>query len=179
MDKAVFLDRDGTLIVDKLYLGDPDGVELPDDAVDAARKLEKAGYLLIVVSNQSGIGRGFFSEDAVEAVNAKMVEEYRKRGIEISDILFCPHNPEEAECECRKPSPKMILDAAEKLAIDVSASAMVGDRLTDPETGVAAGCGMNVLLAEATPTDLPAGIVVASGMEDAANLILDWGNTPS
>jgi len=162
------------LIIDKLYLGDPDGVEVPDDAAEAAKKLRDAGYSLVVISNQSGIGRGFFTEEDVEAVNAKMLEEYRHRGIEIDETLYCPHDPESVECECRKPKPKLFFDAAKRLDIDIAASAMVGDRATDPEAGLAAGCGLNILLADKPSPGLSPEIVVVPDMLAAADAILEW-----
>ena len=172
MRKAVFLDRDGTIVVDKLYLGDPDEVEITLETVDAVRRWKCAGFLLVVVSNQSGIGRGFFPKEAVDAVNARMVEKYRHQGIELDEVLFCPHNPEKEECECRKPKPKMLFDAAERLDIDLSKSAMVGDRVTDPETGLAAGCAWNILLAETPPENLPEGVLVVPSISAAADAML-------
>jgi len=176
MNKAVFLDRDGTLIVDKLYLGDPNGVEVKEEMAEAARRLKEGGYLLVVISNQSGIGRGFFTREAVDAVNGRMIEEYRSRGIEIDEVLYCPHNPESVECECRKPKPKLFFDAARRLDIDIAASAMIGDRATDPEAGLAAGCGMNILLAEKPSPGLSPEIVVVRDMPAAADAILKWGS---
>ena len=152
-------------------------MEVPPEAIDAARRWRDAGYLLVVVSNQSGIGRGLFPKEAVDAVNARMVEEYRRQGVELDDVLFCPHNPEEEECECRKPKPKMLLDAAKRLDIDLSLSAIVGDRVTDPETGLAAGCAWNILLAETPPKNLPEGAVVVPSISAAADIILGKART--
>ena len=145
MNKAVFLDRDGTIIEDAGYLADPDGVRLLPGAGEALRELRGAGYLLVVVTNQSGIGRGFFSVDDMRRVNNRVEELFARQGVFFEDLLICPHAPEE-NCDCRKPSPKLLLDAAARHDIDLSRSVMVGDKISDVEAGAAAGCALNILL---------------------------------
>ena len=145
MNKAVFLDRDGTLIVDADYLSDPNKVELIPDTAEPLRELRRKGYLLIIITNQSGIARGMFTENVMNAVNRKVCELFRAEGVEFDDILFCPHAPED-NCECRKPSPKLIEDAAKKFNIDLAKSAMIGDKVSDAECGIAAGCSCSIFL---------------------------------
>lgn len=128
--KALFLDRDGTLIVDRDYLGDPDGVELLPGVGAALRKAREAGFLLVVVSNQSGVGRGYFPESAIAAVNARMAEYLAEEGVEIDGFYHCPHRPDEG-CSCRKPEPGMIEAAVHDLGIDASASFVIGDKESD------------------------------------------------
>ena len=145
MNKAVFLDRDGTVIVDKGYLADPSQVVVPPGVVEALCELRKSGYMLIIISNQSGIGRGIFDENDMQRINERMQEIFHEHGVEFDDIFFCPHAPED-NCECRKPSPELLLDAMKKYDIDPSSSVMIGDKLSDAEAGIAAGCGCNIFL---------------------------------
>jgi len=145
MIKTVFLDRDGTIIRDEEYLADPDGVFPLPGAVESLLKLRDAGYALIIVTNQSGVGRGMFTVNEMKSVNSRMLSLFAEYGVFFDDILICPHAPDE-KCDCRKPSPKLLLEAAERLGIDLSASAMIGDKPSDPKTGIAAGCRHNILI---------------------------------
>lgn len=145
MNKAIFLDRDNTIIDDVPYSADPDKVVIMPGAVNALKAFRDAGYLLIVITNQSGIGRGLFTEDEMNLVNEKMESLFSDFDIKINDILYCPHQPED-NCECRKPSPKLIEAAATKHNISLKESFMIGDKLSDVESGMAAGCGVNILL---------------------------------
>jgi len=138
---AVFLDRDGTIIIEKDFLGDPAGIELLPRAVDALKILKKRGYLVICVSNQSGVARGYYGEEAVRAVNDRLVEILRDNGAIIDEIYYCPHHPQadiqeyRQSCDCRKPKTGMARQAMEKYAIDLAGSVMVGDRAADIEFG--------------------------------------------
>jgi D-glycero-D-manno-heptose 1,7-bisphosphate phosphatase len=143
--KAVFLDRDGTIIEDKHYLADPAGVVLLPGAVEALRLLQEAGYLLIVISNQSGVGRGYFSEEAVAAVQQRVEELLGEEGVTLDAFKYCPHGPDEG-CACRKPKPGMLLEVAAKFDVTLSESASIGDRTRDAEAGLAAGCATNIVL---------------------------------
>ncbi len=142
---AVFLDRDGTLIEDRNYLAHPDGVVLLPGVVDGLKRLRDAGYLLVVVTNQSGIGRGYYTHDDYHAVAARMEHLLAEQDIELAATRYCPHGPEDG-CTCRKPLPGMVFDAATALGIDLAYSAMIGDKARDVEAGIAAGCGRNILL---------------------------------
>jgi D-glycero-D-manno-heptose 1,7-bisphosphate phosphatase len=145
---AVFFDRDNTLIISDGYLGDPSKVVLVDGAADAVARVRQLGYATVVFSNQSGVARGMFAEDAVHAVNAKMDEQLLDGNptAVVDRHEFCPFHPEamveayRQESPLRKPRPGMILQAAEKLALDLSRSWAVGDAPRDVEAGHAAGC---------------------------------------
>lgn len=142
--KAVFLDRDGTIIRDVGYPKDPRQVQLLPGIVEALRSLIDFGYKLVVISNQSGIGRGIITFEEMNQVNAKLISILKRHEIYFNSIYYCPHAPEE-QCNCRKPSPEMILKAANELDINLSLSFMVGDKLSDVETGKRAGCGTILL----------------------------------
>jgi D,D-heptose 1,7-bisphosphate phosphatase len=140
---AVFLDRDGTINHDPGYLGDPDKVELLEGVGEALQLLKnKLNFKLIVVSNQSGITRGLITEDDVKAVNKKINELLLPFNVQIDDFYYCPYHPHfntNEEADCRKPSPKMIFNSAEKHKINISTSYMVGDSFSDIECGLNAG----------------------------------------
>lgn len=142
---SVLLDRDGTIIVDKHYLADPAGVELLPGAVEGLRLLVRAGVRLFVVTNQSGIGRGYFSEAEYHSCRAALEKMLRAEKIPIADSIHCPHDPEE-ECFCRKPSPGMWRTLAVRHGLDASMTAMVGDKLEDVAFGRRAGFAATVLV---------------------------------
>lgn len=137
--KAVFLDRDGTINVDPGYLGDAEKFHFLPGVVNALTRLREAGYLIFVVSNQSGIARGFFRDEDLKKIHDKMVAALRAQGIALDGIYYCPHHPAE-QCSCRKPSPKMVLEASRSYAIELRDSYFIGDRASDIETGKNAGC---------------------------------------
>lgn len=141
--RAVFLDRDGTLNEDPGYLGDPELVKLyPGTAKALSFLREKLDIKYIVISNQSGISRGLITVEMVEAVNQKINSLLKEENVSIDAFYYCPYHPDfstEEECECRKPSAKMILNAADDLDIDLSKSYIIGDNQTDIECGFNAG----------------------------------------
>ena len=145
---AVFFDRDNTLIVGADYLGDPDGVVLMDGAADVVAGVRRLGYRVAVVSNQSGVARGYYTEADVDAVNARMDALLRAEDpMAIVDRHeFCPHHPEAEDatygvkCVCRKPLPGMLRSAGKELGLDLRRSWMVGDAPRDIDAGAAAGC---------------------------------------
>ncbi len=173
---AVFLDRDGTLIDELGYLADPDGVKLYPGAARAAKRLSDAGFLVILITNQSGVARGFFSEDDLAHVHQRLAEDLARDGARLDGIYYCPHHPEAGEapyrraCDCRKPLPGMVTNAAAEHGIDLSRSWMVGDAARDLLAGKAAGLSGLVLVrtgkGAATETELP-----GAGLQDA--LVLD------
>ena len=164
---AVFLDRDGTLIEDVGYPRDPERVHVLDGVGDALGALRRAGFALVVVSNQSGIGRGLVTQEEADAVHARFLRELRARGIEPDDVRYCPHAPGDG-CTCRKPAPGLLLASAGELGLDLTRSFMVGDKPDDAETGRNAGC-RTVLLGAAE-----AGVAdhVATGWDDAVTYLL-------
>jgi D-glycero-D-manno-heptose 1,7-bisphosphate phosphatase len=143
---AVFLDRDGVVIEDSHYLGDVSRVRLIPGAGEAIAALNRAGWIVVIATNQSGVARGLFTIDSVENVHACLSELLRGFGARVDAYRYCPHHPEaevaeyRVDCECRKPKPGMLLNAAAELGISLSTSWMIGDRVTDLEAGAAAGC---------------------------------------
>jgi D-glycero-D-manno-heptose 1,7-bisphosphate phosphatase len=136
---AVFLDRDGTLIDDVGYIAEPSRVRLLPGAAGSLRALRAEGFRLVLVSNQSGIGRGLISGDQAQAVHRRFVEEFERRGVRLDAVRYCPHSPDDG-CSCRKPAPGLLLDAARELELELGKSFMVGNAATDVEAGRSAGC---------------------------------------
>jgi D-glycero-D-manno-heptose 1,7-bisphosphate phosphatase len=134
---AVFLDRDGTLIEDKGFLGDPNGVALLPTVVDALRLLAEHGYATIVISNQSGIARGVLDDAKVRRVNAEIVRRLEDGGLAIDGWYWCPHYDE--GCACRKPEPALVHRAVREHALTLAGAAMIGDRGSDVELGQRVG----------------------------------------
>jgi D-glycero-D-manno-heptose 1,7-bisphosphate phosphatase len=148
-DRALFLDRDGVLIEYVPYLSHPHQVKLPVGAGETLKKWQDAGYLLIVITNQSGIGRGYFSVNDVNTVHAKMRQAYKSFGVYFQDIFVCPHQPSD-NCQCRKPSPYMLREAAEKYSLNLAQSFFIGDAVSDLECAINAGCNPIFLLTSRT-----------------------------
>lgn len=136
--KALFLDRDGTIILDRNYPSDPDEVAFIPGVSDSLRKAQKE-FLLIVISNQSGVGRGLITLDQFKKVDQQFRTLLKMEKIEIAGFYYCTHAPDD-DCDCRKPKPGMILEAAESFDIDLSESFMIGDKPSDVEAGLRAGC---------------------------------------
>jgi D-glycero-D-manno-heptose 1,7-bisphosphate phosphatase len=181
---AVFVDRDGTLNVNTGYVADPDGVVIVPHAAQGIRLLADAGYAIVVVSNQSGIARGYFTEAQADAVDARVRELLAADGARIDATYRCPHWPSDErpagvpECDCRKPKPGMLRAAAADLNIDLARSWMVGDRLLDMQAGRAAGC--RCVLVPGTPPHSPPEDMSsalpdyrARDLADAARFIID------
>ena len=143
---AVFLDRDGTINVEKDYLHKIEDFEFIPGAPEAIKRLKEAGFLVIVVSNQSGVGRGYFDEQAVDKLHRHMQSKLAVHNTSIDAFYFCPHHPEKGlgnykvVCDCRKGEPGMLLQAAKEYDIDLQKSFMIGDKLADIEAGQRAGC---------------------------------------
>lgn len=144
MTRALLLDRDGTLIVDVGYPRDPALVEPLPGAIDALRELGQR-FALVIVSNQSGIGRGLITEAEARAVHDRVVAVFAAGGVRFAGAYYCPHAPD-AGCPCRKPLPGLVHDAARELDLDLAASVLVGDKPSDLEAGRAAGVGQLVQL---------------------------------
>ena len=134
----VLLDRDGTILVEKDYLSDPDDVELIDGAASAIRRLIELNCKVVVVTNQSGIARGYFTLETVEAIHQKMIELLAEQGASLDGIFICPHGPEEG-CSCRKPNTGLLLKASEATGISLANGIMVGDKAADILAGKAVG----------------------------------------
>ncbi len=167
------MDRDGTLVVDVPYNGDPDRVEPVAGAAEALARLRAAGVRTGVVSNQSGVARGLLSADDVEAVNARMEALLGPLG----PLEWCPHGPDEG-CGCRKPAPGLVLRAAARLGLDPRRCAVVGDIGADVEAARAAGArGVLVPTARTRPEEVAGAEEVAPDLAGAVDLLLD-GRSP-
>ena len=168
---AIFLDRDGTINVDHGYVHEIDEFEFIDGVIDALRELKEMGYALVVVTNQSGIARGKFTETQFETLTEWMDWSLADRGVELDGIYYCPHHPQgtveeyRQTCDCRKPHPGMFNSAQESLNIDMAASYMVGDKLEDMQAASAAGIGTKVLVRSGKP--------VTSEAENAADWVIN------
>jgi D-glycero-D-manno-heptose 1,7-bisphosphate phosphatase len=148
-DRALFLDRDGTINVEKNYVWRIEDFEFRQGIFKLLRHYFKAGYLIFVITNQAGIARGYYSEEDMNRLNEWMKETFRKRGVGITKIYHCPHHPDfTGECSCRKPNPGMILKAIEEYALDPLKCVLIGDKLSDVQAGIGAGIGTNYLISE-------------------------------
>lgn len=152
MSKAVFLDRDGVINIDHGYVHSIDDFEYVDGVFEACRAIKNLGYKLVVVTNQSGIGRGMYSEDEFQLLTEWMDWNFEDKGVTLDGIYYCPHHPTDAlgeykiDCDCRKPKPGMIISAARFLKLDLSQCVMVGDKANDMRAGIAAGIKTNILV---------------------------------
>ena len=124
--KTVFLDRDGTIARDVPYCSRSEDFELLSGAAEGIKLLNEHGFKVVVVTNQSGIGRGYFTEKMLAEIHDKMITQLAEHGAHVDAIYYCPHHPDD-KCECRKPKPKMVLQAARDLDIDLSQSYVIGD----------------------------------------------------
>ena len=173
---AVFVDRDGTLIVERDYLADPAGVSLVHGAVEALASLRAAGFALVVVTNQSGIARGLYRLEDYHAVAARLDAVLGAAGVPVDGTWFCPHHPDyTGPCTCRKPGVGMYVRAAAELGLDLQASWYVGDKITDVLPALELG-GQGILVRSGYGRDLeaaaPGQVTVADDLPDAAGLIL-------
>lgn len=139
MKRAVFLDRDGTIIEDRNFISRTEDVHFIPRAPAALRALQREGFRLFIVTNQSGVGRGLFEIEDVARVHRFLAAELSKQGVSLDGVYVCPHHPNDG-CDCRKPSAKLVRDAARTHGLDLTQSFFIGDRLSDVETGRAAGC---------------------------------------
>jgi len=150
--RAVFLDRDGVMNVDNGYVSQVDDFEFIEGVIEACKTLKEKGYLLVLITNQSGIARGYFSEEQFHTLTEWMDWSLADRGVDLDGIYYCPHHSEKGigeykvDCDCRKPKPGMLLSAIEELNIDVSRSILVGDKVSDIQAGLAAGVKSNYLV---------------------------------
>jgi D-glycero-D-manno-heptose 1,7-bisphosphate phosphatase len=180
---AVFLDRDGTVIEEVGYLNRLDRVAFFPWSVDAIRVLNQAGFLVVIVTNQAGVARGYFDEALVGQTHALIDRRVREGGARIDAYYYCPHHPDAAveayreACDCRKPKPGMIHRAAREHAIDVARSFVVGDRWLDVRMGQAAGAKTVLVrtgygLEEEAQPDGAAADAVADNLMDASAWII-------
>jgi D-glycero-D-manno-heptose 1,7-bisphosphate phosphatase len=146
LNRGVFLDRDGTINEEVCYLSHENQLKLIDGTVEAIRSLKKAGFKVIIFSNQAGVARGYFSEQTLQRIHQVITDMLQAQDAHLDAIYYCPHHPTagighyRAECDCRKPKPGMLEKAARELKIDLRRSFVVGDKISDLEAGYAVGC---------------------------------------
>jgi len=160
--KAVFLDRDGTIARDVPYCSRPEDFELLPGVAEGIRLLNEHDFKVVIITNQSGIARGYFTEQMLAKIHKKMQKELAEHGAHVDAIYYCPHHPDD-KCECRKPKPKMVLQAAIDLDIDLSQSYVIGDSEIDVELAKLAGCKAGIRVGEPGGT----GNCVAASFRDA------------
>jgi D,D-heptose 1,7-bisphosphate phosphatase len=187
-NKAVFIDKDGTLIPDIPYNVNPDLIAIDKAVVQGLQLLKAEGFLLIIISNQSGVARGYFPFEALMGVEKKITQILAEHDIKIDGFYFCPHYTEGAvkeyvvACNCRKPKPGMILKACEEHNVDPARSWMIGDILNDVEAGNRAGC-KTVLLDNGNETKWEAGeyrtpTYLAMNFNKACQFIINYSKDP-
>ncbi len=168
MDKVIILDRDGTLVVDRGYLDDPAGLQFERGAAEGVQWLYSQGFRLVVISNQSGVDRGYFTLEQLQAMNARLNDMVEEAGARLEGIYCCPHSPA-AGCSCRKPAQGLMNQAASELRFDPARAVVVGDKETDIEFG--RGARAATILIAPNPPQIPLRVqpdVVASDFTTAA-----------
>jgi len=177
-NRAVFLDRDGVIMEDAGYYGDMDRVIIIDAAYAALKRLQDAGFKLLVVTNQTGVARGHYTREHVEVVHDCLDKQFAAHGVRIDRYYVCPHHSDD-NCDCRKPSPKSLRDAAKEFNLDLARCYIIGDRASDIETGHNAGTQTVLVLTGAGREALADGKTkpdhVAPDLHAAADWILSRG----
>ena len=143
--KVIFLDRDGVINKEVGYLHKIEDFEFIDGVFDACKQFQTLDYKIVIITNQSGIARGYYPEEDFHTVTKWMIEQFNAQNIDILDVFFCPHRPE-SNCECRKPRPGMLLEAQDKHNIDMGNSWMIGDKEADVAAANAAGINNTILV---------------------------------
>ncbi len=159
--RAAFIDRDGTIVRGVEYLRSPDELEILPNAAEAIRRFNERGYLSIIVTNQSGIARGFFTEETLAVIHHRLLDMLSEEGARIDAVYYCPHlaggavEPYGIDCQCRKPRPGMLEKAAREHDINLSESIMIGDTPADIMAGKAAGCKTVLVQPSGNGFDMP------------------------
>ena len=174
-NRAVFLDRDGTMAKDVHYCRRPEDFKLFPNTAKAIKLLNEHGFKVIVVTNQSGIARGYFTEETLAQIHEKMKSDLAKEGAWIDGIYYCPHHPDD-NCDCRKPKPKLVLQAVGGRDIELKHSFVVGDLEMDVGLGKAVGC-KTILLRDSPQEDMSISPdYIVSDLLEATQLVLKWKN---
>ena len=146
-NKALFLDRDGTINKEKNYVYKIEDFEFIEGIFELVRSYEQRGFLIIVITNQAGIARGFYTEAEYEELTRWMINKFREKGIRITKVYHCPHHPDyTGKCSCRKPEPGMILQAIDEFNINPEESVLIGDKKSDILAGINAGIGKSLYI---------------------------------
>ncbi|MBS0476444.1 MAG: HAD family hydrolase [Proteobacteria bacterium] len=178
--RALFLDRDGVINHDTGYVGRIADMRFMPGIFDLVGLARAHHLAVVVVTNQSGIARGLFSEDDYAELTRWMLARFAERDAAIDRVYHCPHHPDasvaryRADHPWRKPAPGMLLQAAADIGLDLAASALIGDKPSDMQAGAAAGIGLRVLIGDATGVGQPDGIVPAGSVGDAIDILRDW-----
>lgn len=171
MNKALFLDRDGVINVEINYLYKIEDFEFIDGIFELCKYYQNLGYMIFVVTNQSGIDRGYYSEYDFQLLTSWMIKEFENNGIEIKKVYFCPHHPDiSGTCSCRKPSSGMLLDASKEFDIDLQNSILVGDKEGDIEAAINAGVSETYLFDEKKTIEKSKATKIISKLEDIYNV---------
>ena len=152
LDKVIFLDRDGVVNKETNYLYETTKFEFIDGVFEACSSFKALGYKIIIITNQSGIARGYYSNNDFKKLTEWMLEKFKDNNIDILDVLYCPHSPN-SNCLCRKPKPGLIFEAYKKFQINIKESWLIGDQETDIETARAAGINNTILVKSGHPVD--------------------------
>jgi D-glycero-D-manno-heptose 1,7-bisphosphate phosphatase len=177
---ALFLDRDGVINVDHAYVHRKNDFEFIEGIFDLCRHAKALGYLIIIVTNQAGIGRGYYTEQDFAALTSWMCDAFSEQKAAIDKVYFCPTHPESTvpqyrkQSDLRKPAPGMILLAAKEFNINLGDSILVGDKLSDVEAGLAAGVGNNILYCSADPEPTPKSFHVVSKLRQVSGYMKHW-----
>ena len=170
MVKALFLDRDGVINVEKDYLYKIEDFEFVKGIIDLCICFQQLGFIIVVVTNQSGISRGYYSQEDFDNLTSWMTSEFKKYGVDIQKVYYCPHHPGiDGECECRKPRPGMLLEAAKEFDIDMKNSVLIGDKQRDIDAGFAAGLKLTYLFDETKTIKESTATKIVDKLEDIYN----------
>lgn len=179
LSPAAFIDRDGVINEDRAYVSRPEDFHLLPGVGEGLRRLRQAGYRLVVVTNQSGIARGYYTEADYHALTEYMRQTLRAEGVELEGVYHCPHHPTKGlgdyrqDCDCRKPRPGLLLKAREDLGLDLGRSLIIGDKPSDVEAGRAAGLAL-CLLVRSGQTLPPAAVATADGCFEDLRTAAAW-----
>ena len=170
MQKALFLDRDGVINVEVNYLHKIEDFKFIDGIFDLCKYYINLGFIIIVVTNQSGIARGYYTEKDFNILTLWMISEFKKKGIEIKRVYYCPHHPNfSAKCSCRKPEAGMLLEAKKDFNIDLKKSIMIGDKERDIEASLNAGLHESYLFDESRSIEISKATKIIDKLEDIYN----------
>jgi D-glycero-D-manno-heptose 1,7-bisphosphate phosphatase len=173
-NKVVVLDRDGTIVVDRHYLSDPAALEFEPEAEVGLKKMSDMGFRLVVITNQSGIARGFFSLSRLDEIHKKMRQMLQSIGAPLAGIYFCPHGPDDT-CDCRKPNLGLMRQASQELGFDMSEAIVIGDKDSDVEFGRRAAA-VTMLVAKPYSRSLSGTTAdyVIENLNQAADIMSQW-----